>query len=228
MGFVVRMRKPVLLAEQMEHDEIGTLAPSVVELLEDFQTSFWAWKAGVMPAADFLESQHSFVVNLALQMAPGADTSDHYPVLVKKLMTEESILRQELLDLGINRNKVKHRGQKSRASAFAHQGLNAVWRLASTRTGFLPGPCIAFHSTACRRARRGVQDSADVLPRRDSKGRASLVESRSACTLPLVQIPGNLSQFGARLIGDACATQTDPGSRVRGRPCGVCRHDPGC
>ena len=128
------------LEEQVGGGEIEEPSTELKELLESFQSSFWSWRTGVLPAPEFLEAQHGLVTNLALLVADDAHTSDSFPALVKKLAPVADEVQAGLLQLGKDRNKVKHRGHRARASEYIHAGLDAVWYVSARVTGFYPDP----------------------------------------------------------------------------------------
>jgi hypothetical protein len=57
----------------------------------------------------FLEAQPSLLTNLALDLAEGANDRMPYPELIKALRVPEC-WEQGCLELGRDRNRVKHRG----------------------------------------------------------------------------------------------------------------------
>lgn len=128
------------LEHQIEAGEIADLSPSIQELLEDLQTSYWIWRVGITPDHEFLEALHTFVIHLALEIAVRARSADSYSVLVQKLVPDRGTLQTDLLDLGMRRNRVKHRGTRAEAGAHARMGIQAVWQLTHALTGFYSDP----------------------------------------------------------------------------------------
>jgi len=121
----------LLVAEDMSGD--------VSAVIERYQAVYSAYARGEVNAADFLESQHSFVIDLALLIAQGASATDDYPTLVKKLIADPE-LASAARQIGSWRNKVKHRGQRDLAAQVVDIGANTVWSISRRLTGAYPDP----------------------------------------------------------------------------------------
>lgn len=126
----------------------STLVPpgkhaSVVKHLEQYALAWGAWSRNELPAPDFLEAQHSLLTNLAIDLADGVTTRTPYPDLIKALKVPER-LEPECLDLGIKRNRVKHRGFRHEAERYVEEFIQPVYSTAYAITGIDAMPRTAY------------------------------------------------------------------------------------
>lgn len=136
---VAWMNTPEPVANQVDDGRVHpSVRMSVVESLERFQEAHSAFRRAQLPAAAFLEAQHSLILELGLTIGQ-AGTKDSYPALVDKL-TEDSDLRRRLKELGTWRNAVKHRGRHELADEVAEKGLSIVWTATERFTGAYVDP----------------------------------------------------------------------------------------
>ena len=92
----------------------------VIRHLEEYTLAWGAWRRGELSPSEYLEAQHSLLTNLALDLAEGATTETKYPALIKKLRVPER-WEQDCLDLGKDRNRVKHRGYRHEAERYVEK-----------------------------------------------------------------------------------------------------------
>ncbi len=103
-------------------------------ILTAFERAWHSWHIGVLSHADFLETEHSVVTNLALLLATGARTQDNFPTLVEKLTADERV-QNALKRLGAHRREVKHHGRREHAQEYAEEALGWVLRAIRDLTG---------------------------------------------------------------------------------------------
>jgi hypothetical protein len=129
--------------EQLDEGEAAHLSADqlarVRQLLHDFQVAWWASAVGALSAADFLETQHSVITNLALDLAPTASTVDPFPALVDKLPIR-SARRDELKALNKERRQAKHLHNRAAADAVAERGAALVAYVIHDLTGLYADP----------------------------------------------------------------------------------------
>ncbi len=114
----------------------------VLLVMEDFQAAFWSWRCSLVSPADFLEAQHSLVVELGLVFGSGLPASK-FPKVVDGLACLPVELRRSLKKLGTARNGVKHRQRRHEAKSQAQSFLSDVLHTATTLTGMHADPVSA-------------------------------------------------------------------------------------
>ena len=123
---------------QEQADEAAVVPPEmrarVLTHLVEYALAWDAWLRGTMPSPEYLEAQHSLLTSLALDLGEGVNTSTRFPQLIKVLQLPAH-LEAECLDLGNKRNRVKHRGFRSEAEAYASENLQCVHSVILTTTG---------------------------------------------------------------------------------------------
>lgn len=135
---------PESVEEQIDSQLVNlSVKRSVAEALSRFQSSFSAYQRAELSAADFLESQHSLVIDLGLLIGDASSTKDHYPTLVSKLtrrLGPESNLINGLKSIGTWRNRVKHKGENELAARVVDDGAGTIWRAVTELTGAYVDP----------------------------------------------------------------------------------------
>lgn len=116
---------------------------SVVKHLEEYALAWGAWSRGELPAPDFLEAQHTLLIYLALDLADDVTTRTSYPDMIKALRVPERF-EPECLDLGIKRNRVKHRGFRHEAERYVEEFIQTVYSTAHAVTGIDAMPRTAY------------------------------------------------------------------------------------
>ena len=106
----------------------------VFQHLTEYALAWGAWRRDELSPPDFLEAQHSLLTNLALDLAEGVDNRMSYPELIKALRVPER-WEQDCLDLGRDRNRVKHRGLRHEAERYVEKYEQAVYSVAYDVTG---------------------------------------------------------------------------------------------
>lgn len=106
----------------------------VIRHLTEYALAWGAWRRNELSPPDYLEAQHSLLTNLALDLAEGASDRMSYPQLIKALRVPER-LQQDCLDLGTDRNRVKHRGLRHEAERYAEKYEEVVYLVAGNVTG---------------------------------------------------------------------------------------------
>ena len=117
----------------------------VIKHLEEYALAWGSWRRGELPPADYLEAQHSLITNLAIDLVPEVDTHTPYPQLVKALRVPEGS-EGDCLNLGRDRNRVKHRGRRHEAARYAEQYEQTVYSVALALTGIDAMPRSAYMS----------------------------------------------------------------------------------
>jgi len=115
----------------------------VVKHLEEYALAWGAWRRGELSPPDYLEAQHSLLTNLALDLAPGVNTKTSYPDLIRALRVPK-YWEQDCLDLGSDRNRVKHRGYRHEAERYAEKYKQMVYSVAHRVTGIDAMPRSAY------------------------------------------------------------------------------------
>lgn len=105
-----------------------------VQHLTEYALAWGAWRRGELSPPDFLEAQHSLLTNLALDLAEGVNDRMKYPELIKALRVPERS-EQDCLDLGRDRNRVKHRGLRHEAARYVEKYEQVVYSVAHDVTG---------------------------------------------------------------------------------------------
>ncbi|HEY3956912.1 MAG TPA: hypothetical protein VGM53_26375 [Streptosporangiaceae bacterium] len=106
----------------------------VVRHLTEYALAWGAWRRDELSPPDFLEAQHSLLTNPALDLAEGVSNRMPYPELIKALRVPER-WEQDCLDLGRDRNRVKHRGLRHEAERYVERYEQAVYSVAHDVTG---------------------------------------------------------------------------------------------
>ena len=106
----------------------------VVRQLTEYALAWGAWRRDELSPPDFLEAQHSLLTNLALVLAEGVNDRMPYPELIKALRVPER-WEQGCLDLGRDRNRVKHRGLRHEAQRYVEKYEQVVYSVAYDVTG---------------------------------------------------------------------------------------------
>lgn len=106
----------------------------VIQHLTQYALAWGAWSRDEVPPADFLDSMHSLITNLALDVAEGTNKEMKFPDLVEALRLPER-LEAGCKQLGTDRNRVKHRGFRHEAERYVEQHLQLVYSVAGTVTG---------------------------------------------------------------------------------------------
>ena len=131
---------PDSVGDQLDPDRVPqTIRDSVEQVLLRYQTAYSAYQRNEMEAADFLESQHSLVINLALLLGEHTSKSESFPQLIEKLVSDPKIVNK-LSQLGQLRNKVKHRGQTDIPSPVVDEFTQVIWSLVHNLTGAYVDP----------------------------------------------------------------------------------------
>ena len=107
---------------------------AVVRNLTEYALAWGAWRRAELSPPEYLEAQHSLLTNLALDLADGAHRGMSYPQLIKALRVPER-WEQDCLDLGRDRNRVKHRGFRHEAERYVEQYEQCVYSVAYDITG---------------------------------------------------------------------------------------------
>lgn len=115
----------------------------VVRHLEEYALAWGAWRRGELSPPDYLEAQHSLLMNFALDLADGVDNQMSYPQLIRALRVPEW-REQECLNLGTDRNRVKHRGLRHEAERYVEKYEQAVYSVAYHVTGIDAMPRSAY------------------------------------------------------------------------------------
>lgn len=115
----------------------------VTRHLTEYALAWGAWRRGELPPPDFLEAQHSLLTNLALALAEGVNVLMPYPKLIKALRVPER-WEQDCLDLGHDRNRVKHRGLRHEAERYVEKYEQPVYSVAHNVTGIDAVPRSAY------------------------------------------------------------------------------------
>lgn len=102
--------------------------------LTEYTLAWGTWRRNELSAPEYLEAQHSLLSSLALDLAEGVDTRTKYPQLIVALRVPAR-WEQECLDLGIHRNRVKHRGLRHEAERYAELHEQCVYSVAHAITG---------------------------------------------------------------------------------------------
>jgi hypothetical protein len=111
----------------------------VVRHLTEYALAWGAWRRNELSPTDFLEAQHSLLMNLALDLAEGVNDRMPYPELIKALRVAEW-WEQDCLDLGRDRNRVKHRGLRHEAERYVEKYEQTVYSVAYGVTASTPCP----------------------------------------------------------------------------------------
>lgn len=106
----------------------------VVQHLTQYALAWGAWVRAELSPPDFLEAQHSLLTNLALELAEGAHDRMSYPDLVRSLRVPEQ-WETVCLQLGTDRNRVKHRGLRHEAERYVEKYVQCVYSVAHAVTG---------------------------------------------------------------------------------------------
>jgi hypothetical protein len=101
----------------------------VIRHLAEYGLAWGAWRRRELPAPDFLEAQHSLLTSLALDLAQGVNNRMGYPELIRALRVAER-WEQDCLDLGVARNRVKHRGLRHEAERYVEKYEQCVYSVA--------------------------------------------------------------------------------------------------
>jgi hypothetical protein len=140
MRDMVWVNTPDAVADQIDPDLVPESArPEAARILERYQAAASSFGRDELPAADMLDAQHSLITDLALLLVPGATTRDSFPVLVRGLIPDSELANQAQ-QLGIWRNRVKHRRQAALADQVVDEGSEIVWRVAVSTTGAYVDP----------------------------------------------------------------------------------------
>ncbi len=107
---------------------------AVVRHLTEYALAWGAWVRAELSPPDFLEAQHSLLTNLALELADGAHGGMSYPDLVTALRVPEH-WESVCLQLGTDRNRVKHRGLRHEAERYVEKYVQCVYSVAHAVTG---------------------------------------------------------------------------------------------
>ena len=107
---------------------------AVVRHLTEYSLAWGAWRRNELSPPDYLEAQHSLLTNLALDLAEGVNVRTPYPELIKALRVPE-VWEQDCLNLGTDRNRVKHRGLRHEAERYAEKYEQCVYSVAHSVTG---------------------------------------------------------------------------------------------
>jgi hypothetical protein len=149
----------------------------VVQHLTEYALAWGAWRRDELSPSDFLEAQHSLLTSLALDLADGISSRMPYPELIKALRVPERS-EQACLDLGRDRNRVKHRGLRHEAERYVEKYEQTVYSVAHDVTGIDAMPRSAH-------MQRWEEAGERLLPRRCSTGGASGVASLATSVLSL-------------------------------------------
>jgi hypothetical protein len=106
----------------------------VVRHMTEYALAWGAWRRSELSPPDYLEAQHSLLTNLALDLAEAVNARMPYPALIKALRVPER-WEQECLELGRDRNRVKHRGLRHEAERYAEKYEQCVYSTAEAVTG---------------------------------------------------------------------------------------------
>lgn len=111
--------------------------------LEEYALAWGAWLRRELPPADLVEAQHSLLTNLALDLVPEATVDMKYPALIMKLRVPE-YWEEDCLQLGRDRNRVKHRNQRHEAARYAEKYVQCVYSVVHAVTGIDVMPRTAY------------------------------------------------------------------------------------
>lgn len=106
----------------------------IVRHLTEYALAWGAWRRNELSPPDYLEAQHSILTNLALDLADGVNDRMPYPALIMALRVPER-WEQDCLDLGTDRNRVKHRGLRHEAERYVERYEQCVYSVAYEVTG---------------------------------------------------------------------------------------------
>jgi hypothetical protein len=107
---------------------------AVVRHLTEYALAWGAWRRNELSPPEYLEAQHSLLTNLALDLAENVNNRMPYPQLIKALRIPER-WEQDCLNLGIDRNRVKHRGFRHEAERYVEKYEQCVYSVAFNITG---------------------------------------------------------------------------------------------
>lgn len=111
---VAYVNSPLPVEETLNERVPADARDRLVSMLESHRSVVSAYHRGLISPSEYLEAQHTLVIDLALALVPEASTRDSYPDLLKKWELPEDLAKGLQL-LGTDRNAVKHRGEKARA-----------------------------------------------------------------------------------------------------------------
>jgi hypothetical protein len=106
----------------------------VVKHLTEYALAWGAWRRNELSPPDYLEAQHSLLTNLALDLGENVNDRMPYPQLIKALRVPER-WEQDCLNLGTDRNRVKHRGLRHEAERYVERYEQCVYSVAYDVTG---------------------------------------------------------------------------------------------
>jgi hypothetical protein len=106
----------------------------VVKHLTEYALAWGAWLRNELSPPDYLEAQHSLLTNLALDLGENVNNRMPYPQLIKALRVPEH-LEPQCLELGADRNRVKHRGLRHEAERYVERYVQCVYSAAYSVTG---------------------------------------------------------------------------------------------
>jgi len=106
----------------------------VVRHLTEYALAWGAWLRGELSPPDYLEAQHSLLTNLALDLAENAHDRMTYPQLIRALRVPER-WEQVCLELGADRNRVKHRGLRHEAERYVEKYVQCIYSVSHDVTG---------------------------------------------------------------------------------------------
>jgi hypothetical protein len=107
---------------------------TVVRHVTEYALAWGAWRRDELSPPDYLEAQHSLLTNLALDLAEDVNNQMPYPQLIKALRVPER-WEQDCLNLGTDRNRVKHRGLRHEAERYVEKYEQCVYSVAYNVTG---------------------------------------------------------------------------------------------
>ena len=102
--------------------------------MTEYALAWGSWRRNELSPPDYLEAQHSLLTNLALDLAEAVNDRMPYPALIKALRVPTR-WEQKCLDLGRDRNRVKHRGLRHEAERYAEKYEQCVYSTAEAVTG---------------------------------------------------------------------------------------------